>query len=110
MIVSFGTAHLKEMCLVLSEAEVALGTVNAKALVSIIADIEAHENAEEMLDFMDGTVQVKDDDTLEIVFGSNYCAHLVPVGMRFQRSDSGQIIWSTVERLKVTAIGECDAC
>lgn len=110
MIVSFGTARLKEICLVLSEAEVALGTVNAKALVSIIADIEALENAEEVLDLMDGTVQVKDDDTLEIVFGSNYCAHLVPVGMRFQRSGNGQIIWSTVARLKVTAIGECDAC
>lgn len=94
----------------LSEAEVALGTVNAKALVSIIADIEAHENAKEMLDFMNGTVQVKDDDTLEVVFASNYCARLVPAGMRFQRSDSGQIIWSTVERLKITAIGECDAC
>ena len=78
--------------------------------MSIIADIEAHENAEEMLDLMDGTVQVKGDDTLEIVFGSNYCAHLVPVGMRFQRSVNGQIIWSSVERLKVTAIGECDAC
>jgi len=110
VIVSFGTARLKEICLVLSEAEVALGTVNAKALVSIIADIEAHENAEEMLDFMDGTVQVKDDDNLEVVFGSNYCAHLVPVGVRFQRSENGQIIWSTVERLKVSAIGECDAC
>lgn len=110
MIVSFGTACLKKICLVLSEAEVALGTVNAKALVSIIADIEAHENAEEMLDFMNGTVQVKDDDTLEIAFGSNYCAHLVPVGVRFQRSDDGQIIWSSVERLKVTTIGECNAC
>lgn len=110
MIVSFGTARLKEICLVLSEAELALGTVNAKALVSVIADIEAHENAEEMMDFMDGIVQANDNDTLEIAFGSNYCAQLIPVGTRFQRSGSGQVIWSSVERLKVTAIGECDAC
>ena len=110
MIVSFGTARLKEICLVLSEAEVALGTVNAKALVSIIADIEAHENAEEMLDFMDGIVLAKGNDTIEISFGGNYCAHLVPVGIRFQRCNNGLAIWSTVERLKVTAIGECDAC
>lgn len=94
----------------LSEAEVALGTVNAKALVSIIADIEAHDNAEEMLDFMDGIVRAKGNDTLEISFEINYCAHLVPVGIRFQRGNNGQVIWSTVERLKVTAIGECDAC
>jgi len=95
---------------VLSEAEVALGTVNAKALVSIIADIEAHQNAEEMLDFMDGIVQVKGNDTLEISLGSNYYVVLVPVGIRFQRGNDGQVIWHTVERLKVTAIGECDAC
>ncbi len=94
----------------LSEAEVALGTVNAKALVSIIADIEAHQNAEEMLDFMDGIVQVKGNDTLEISLGSNYYVVLVPVGIRFQRGNDGQVIWHTVERLKVTAIGECDAC
>lgn len=110
MIVSFGTTRLKEICLVLSEAEVALGTVNAKALVSIIADIEAHQNAEEMLDFMDGIVQVKGNDTLEISLGSNYYVVLVPVGIRFQRGNDGQVIWHTVERLKVTAIGECDAC
>lgn len=94
----------------LSKAEVALGTVNAKALVSIIADIEAHENAEDMLDFMDGVVQEEGNDKFMISFGSNYCAHLVPVGIRYQRSSSGQVIWSTVERLKVTAIGECNAC
>lgn len=94
----------------LSAAEVALGTVSAKALVSIIADIEAHENAEEMIDFMDGIVQAQGNDTLEISLGSKLCAFLVPVGTRFQRGNSGQVIWSTVERLKVTAIGECDAC
>lgn len=109
MIVSFATARLKQICLVLREAELALGSVSAKALVSLIADIEAHENAEEMLDFMDGTFQVKDDDILQIAFGSNYCAHLVPVGMRLKRSENDQIIWSSVERLKVTAIGERDA-
>ena len=109
MIVSFGTARLREICLLLSEAELALGTVNAKALVSVIADIEAHENAEEMMDYMDGIVRAKDNDTLEIAFGNNYCAELIPVGTRFQRGDDDQIIWSSVERLKVTAIGECNA-
>lgn len=110
MIISFGTARLKGICLVLSEAEVALGTVNAKALVSIIADIEAHENAEDMLDFMGDMVQERGDHTLEISLGGNFCALLVPVGTRFERNVNGQVIWSTVERLKVTAIGECDAC
>lgn len=109
MIVSFGTARLKEICLVLSEAELALGTVNAMALVSVIADIEAHENAEEMMDYMDGLVRANENETLEIAFGNNYCAQLIPVGTRFQRGDDGQIIWSSVERLKVTAIGECNA-
>ncbi|MEM7683367.1 MAG: hypothetical protein AAF293_00980 [Pseudomonadota bacterium] len=85
----------------MSEAELALGTVNAKALVSVIADIEAHENAEDMMDFMDGIAKAKDGDTLEIALRSNYRAQLVPVGMRFQRTDSGQVIWSSVERLKV---------
>lgn len=94
----------------LSEAEVALGTVNAKALVSIIADIEAHENAEDMLDFMGDMVQERGDQMLEISLGGNFCALLVPVGTRFGRNVNGQVIWSTVERLKVTAIGECDAC
>lgn len=94
----------------LSEAERVLGTVNAKALVSLIADIEAHESAEEMMDFMEGIVQEKNNDTLEISFGRNYCVRLVPVGIRFQRNDNGRVIWSSVERLKITAIGECDAC
>ncbi|MEM6411226.1 MAG: hypothetical protein AAF683_06795 [Pseudomonadota bacterium] len=93
----------------LCEAELALGTVNAKALVSVIADIEAHENAEEMMDYMDGIVRANENETLEIAFGNNYCAQLMPVGTRFQHSDDGQIIWSSVERLKVTAIGERNA-
>ena len=110
MIISFETERLKEMCLVLSKAEIALGMVNAKALVLVIADIEAHENVEEMLDFMEGVVQTNSDGTLEISFGSNCRAHFVPAGTRFKQGGDGSVIWSTVERLKLIEIKECDVC
>jgi hypothetical protein len=96
------------MCLVLNEAEAALGTVNAKALITMIADIEAQENGEEVLDFMNDIAQTGGGDTLEISFGRDCHAIFVPVGTRFQRGPEERVIWSTVQRLKLLAIEGCD--
>ena len=108
MIVSFGTARLKHICLVLSEAEVALGTVNAKELITMIADIEAHEHSEELLNFMNDIAHIGPDDTIEIAFGLGCSASFAPVGQKFQRSPEGRVLWSTVERLKLIEIEGCD--
>lgn len=107
---SFETTRLKSLCLVLNEAEATLGTMNAKALTTMIADIEAQENGEEMLAYMNDIAQVGGDDTLKIAFGRECLGTFVPVGKRFQRDSKGRIVWSTVERLKLLAIGGCDGC
>lgn len=91
----------------LHEAEAALGTVNAKALVTMIADIEAQEDGEELLSYMNGIAQVG-EDTVEISFGRDCHAVFAPVGKRFQRGAEGGVVWSTVERLKLIALGGRD--
>ncbi|WP_431300641.1 hypothetical protein [Tabrizicola sp. BL-A-41-H6] len=93
----------------MNEAETALGPLNAKELITIIADIEAQENAEEMLVFMDSIAQIADGQTLVVSFGSHCHARFVPVGTRFQRGGADHVVWSTVERLKLIAIEVPDA-
>ena len=91
----------------LNEAEVALGTLNAKALVTMIADIEAQENGGELLLYTNDITQVGDNDALQISFGHDFHAFFTPVGKRFHRGLDGCILWSTVERLKLLAIEGC---
>ncbi len=105
---SFETRRLRELCLRQNVAETELGTVNAKGLETVIADIEALENGQELLGLMDGTVHVLEDDTIEISFGLGCSAIFVVAGKRFQEDQVGRVIWSTVRRLKLLAIEGCD--
>lgn len=92
----------------LNEAEASLGTLNSKALVTIIADIEAQANGEELLSYMNDIAQVSGDDTVEVLFGRDCTAIFAPVGNWFQRGAEGRVVWSTVERLKLLRIEGCD--
>lgn len=92
----------------MSEAEAALGTVNAKALVTAIADIEAQENGSDLLGYMSDTANFNADDTLTIFFGTECAATFTVAARRFQRDHEERVIWSSVSRLKLIAIEGCN--
>lgn len=91
----------------MSEAEAALGTMNAKALVTMIADIEAQENGGELLEFFGETANLSIDDTIKIAVGADCSATFAATASRFQKDVNGRVVWPSVTRMKVTSIEGC---
>ena len=104
IIISFDSKSLHDSCVTLAAAEDLLGSTHASALISLISDVEAFENAAELIDFLGNQVKVCSDDSLFVVIGSDYRAKLVVAGTRFARDIDGRVIWATVARLKLVDI------
>lgn len=88
-------------------AEQQLGSAHAQALVSLIADAEAFENANELIEFFGSEAHVAADDTISLAIGPNYRVEFVAVGIRFVRDPDGRVDWASVQRLKVLDLSRC---
>ena len=104
MIVSFEPRGLQEAVLILRVAEARYGAVNAQAMIAMIADIEAFDNAEQLLAFIGDDAVLEEDDSLSLPIGADCRATLITAGKRFDRDAGGRVIWSSVTRLKLMAV------
>lgn len=102
--VSFHDPVLHDICTDLNRAEEQYGRVEAQALVTLISDAHALENAQQLIDLHAGEIFVLDDDSLQAVIGVDCRAALVAVGTKFRRSDDGRIRWDSVTRLKLVQV------
>ena len=91
----------------LEEAEQRFGSALAQALISLIADAEAFDSADEMIAFFGPDAHVGEDNSLSIAIGSDCRAKFVPVGVKFTRDDNGRADWTTVQRLKLVKVSRC---
>jgi hypothetical protein len=107
--VSFQTRCLQEICLTIQAAERTFGPVHAQALSTLIADIEAFEDASQVIDFFGFAEVCREDDSLFLPIGANYQARFVAVGKRFGCDADGKVVWSSVKRLKLMEIGGINA-
>jgi hypothetical protein len=101
LIISFDTRDLLECCSSLEIAERQLGSAHAQALVSLIADAEAFENAKELIAFFGSEAHVADNDLISLEIGSDYRVEFEAAGFRFFRDVDCRIDWKSVQRLKV---------
>jgi hypothetical protein len=107
LIISFDTPDLRDCCSSLDVAEQRLGSAHAQALVSLIADAEAFENANDLIMFFGSGAQAAGDNLICVPTGSEYRAIFVAVGVRFVRTPDGSIDWSSVQRLKLVDLSRC---
>ena len=104
MIVSFETRCLQKICLTIEAAERRLGPIHAQALIALIADIEAFEDAGQVIDFFGCAAVCPGDDSLSLSIGASYRARFLAAGKRFGCDPNGKVIWSSVKRLKLMEI------
>lgn len=86
-------------------AETKLGRIDALALVTMIADVEAQDNSLELLQYFADDAECLIPSEIMIQFGSGMVANFAVSGRRYQLSDDGGVDWQTVTRLKLMAIG-----
>ncbi|MBA4789212.1 MAG: hypothetical protein H2042_05895 [Rhizobiales bacterium] len=103
--ISFDTTELKKRCCEYAVAETVYGALNARALLTALADAEAMENAADWIKFLGEEVAVQEDCSLMLAFGSDSFARLIPVGTKFEKEDDGTVKWQTVRYLKLVQIG-----
>jgi hypothetical protein len=103
LIVSFGSPELLAYCSRLDAAEELLGSAHAQALLALIADIEAHDDAAELIAFFGESAKVE-GDSLWLKISANCHVRFVPIGGRVTRGASGCIRWATVQRFKLVEI------
>ena len=104
MIVSFETRCLQKICLTIQAAERRLGPIHAQALIALVADIEAFEDAGQVIDFFGFASVCREDDSLLLPIGASYRARFLAAGKRFGCDSNGKVIWSSVKRLKLMEI------
>lgn len=107
MIISFETPELLECCSSLDAAERELGSAHAQALISMIADAEAFDCADDLIKFFGREALVGESDTLSLAIGSDYRAGFVAIGINFVRNADGSVDWTSVRRLKLLHISRC---
>jgi hypothetical protein len=104
VIVSFETQFLQKTCLTIQIAEGMFGAVHAQALIALIADIEAFEDAGQVIDFFGLAAGCREDDSLFLPIGASYRARFLAAGKRFDCNANGKVVWSSVKRLKLMEI------
>jgi hypothetical protein len=104
VIVSFQEKDLHDCSYETEIAEARLGDVLAQALATLIADAEASETAEELMEIRNPAVIIDSGDSLLVPIGADCRARFVAVGHEFSRDKGGIPIWSSVRRLKLVAL------
>lgn len=102
--ITFEGETLHETCVDLYKAERAYGSIAAESLVTFLSEAQAFETADELIDLLGDDINILADDSLSVAIGSDYCAALVVVGTRHKVNADGQIVWSSVTRLKLLEV------
>ncbi|WP_191907257.1 hypothetical protein [Ochrobactrum quorumnocens] len=103
MNVSFNSDWLRDVSCNITTATEEYGPHVAQALVTLIADAEAAENASEWHEIL-GTDVIISKDCFEIEFGSAYNARFVDAVQSKQLNEDGSVKWLHVSRLKLMSI------
>jgi hypothetical protein len=105
LIVSFDTRDLQRRCASLEEAEAWLGYPLARALLALLADAEAFDRADELVEFLGDTVTVEHNDSLSVAIGPNWDAvFMATPGTKFVQDQAGRTRWDSVTRLKLLEV------
>lgn len=103
MNVSFNSDWLRDVSCNIEIAAEKYGNHVAQALVALIAEAEAAENASEWHEILGMDVTIS-KDSFEIVFGNAYNARFVEAVPSKRFKDDGSVDWSHVSRLKLMSI------
>jgi hypothetical protein len=107
LIVSFQTREQLDQCASLEAAEQWLGTPDAQLLIGTLADIEAFDDASELINFFGNDAKILPNGFLSLPLGPNYRAMFVAVGAKLARSGDGSLDWTKIQRLKLVEISRC---
>jgi hypothetical protein len=102
LIVSYATKALRESCVKREQADEAFGPSAAQSLFRMLADVEAAENASEVLSLYEGAVEIAEGDSLSINFAPECHAKFDPVDVKRKGCDVRD--WAQVQRLKLTHV------
>jgi hypothetical protein len=69
----------------------------------MVADIEAFENASEVIEFYSPDASFE-DSSLFLSIGARLKAKLVATGARFGRDAERNVVWTSVKRLKLMEV------
>lgn len=106
MIISFHTEEIRDQCCDINISQKAFGDYVANNLITIIAEIEAFDNAHEALDFIENNITINDNEEVSFEFSPNYFITFVAVDKKFARNNQNDIDWSTVKRMKLLGVSK----
>jgi hypothetical protein len=104
IVISYSSRELAHRCTKLELAQQWLGSTNAQALVDLIADAEALEHTQALIEFYDA--KVREGDSLVVAFSPQCKAVLVPIGSKIARTACGVPAWEKVRRLMLVDVEE----
>lgn len=104
IVISYASRELARRCTKLELAQEWLGPTNAQALVDLIADVEALENARALIAFYHPEVQA--GNSLSITFSPQWKAVLKPTGPKVLRTAGDEPAWEQVRRLILVDVQE----
>ena len=107
LVISYETQNLRDSCLSLENAESSYGSLQAQELIEILADADAVDDAEEFIELYSGSDCVVVKDSISLKIGSEYSMTLTAIGENMQVTVTGEIVWSSVTRLKLMMIKKC---
>lgn len=106
MIVSFDTQELRNCCSSLRAAEARFGASAADELITMLAEAEVFENANDFIEFRSPESSAI-GDSIQIKIGEVLKVQFVAVGTKIERNEKSEIIWNSVRRLKMTEAKPC---
>lgn len=104
IVLSFDTPELRDGCTKLQNMQAWIGPVEAQSLVQMIADIEAFQNAAEMIAFLGANVDGQ--GCIVIDFSRKHRAILRPTLPDAPLDADGRPVWAQIRRLMLTQIVE----
>jgi hypothetical protein len=104
IVISYPSRELAHRCTKLDVAQQWLGPTDAQALIDLIADAEALENAQELMDFY--RAETREGDTLLVLFSPRCGAVFMPIGSKLPRNADGALAWERVRRLMLVNVEE----
>lgn len=104
IVISYCTREFAHRCTKLEIAQKWLGPINAQALIDLIADAEALENAQALIDFYGA--KIEEGGFLLIRFSPQFKATLKPIGPKMPRTAGGTPAWELVRRLMLVEVEE----
>jgi len=104
LVVSYATRDLAHRCTKLAEAQKWIGATEAQALVDMIADLEACENAAEAMDFRGAFVEA--GNSVRIDFSPSRYARFSLATGNVPMNAANMPDWQQVRRLRLEEVGD----